>query len=107
MTTPELPPVDSATIAAAKSKVGAAAQATLDTVRRFAQRAATVLSAPMALRESACHQTEILNADTVAALLRDKPITALRDVAGCGVRLGQLERAGYRTVADVLDAPAG
>ena len=100
------PDVDSAAIAAAKFKIGAGAQATLDTVRHLTQRAVTLLSAQSVLRESAYQQTEILNSDIVVARLRDKPVTALKDVAGHGVRLNQLERAGFRTVADLLDAPA-
>ena len=92
-------------VAEARSKVGARAQATLSTVRWFAQRAAALLVAPAALRESARQQVEILDAETVAVRLREKPLGVLKDVAGRGVRLNQLERSGFRTVADVLDAP--
>ena len=94
--------IDDHAMAAARSKIGAGAQATLDTVRRFAQRAAALLGAPAALRESARQQVEILDAQAVAARLRQKPLASLKDVAGRGVRLNQLERAGFRTVADVL-----
>ena len=100
------PDVDAAAIAAAKFKVGAGAQMTLDAVHQLAQRAVTLLSAPSVLHESAYQQTEILNSDAVAARLRQKPVTALKDVAGRGVRLNQLERAGFRTVADLMYAPA-
>jgi hypothetical protein len=79
---------------------------TLDAVHQLAQRAVTLLSAPSVLRESAHQQTEILNSDAVAARLREKPVTALKDVAGRGMRLNQLERAGFRTVADLMYAPA-
>ena len=96
--------VDDRAIAAARSKVGAGARATLDTVRRFAQRAGALLGAPLALRESARQQVEILDAEAVAARLRQKPLGSLKDVAGRGVRLNQLERAGFSTVADVLAA---
>jgi hypothetical protein len=99
------PEVDPAAMAAAKSKVGAGARATLDAVRSIAERAVTLLSAPSVLRGSARQQTEILNADTVIARLREKPVTALKDMAGRGVRLNQLEGAGFRTVADLLNAP--
>lgn len=105
MTVPPGPPVSEDAIAEARRKVGSGAQATLDTVRRFAQRAVNLLSAPVALRESARHQTDTLNAQVVTARLREKPIGALKNVAGRGVRLTQLERAGFRTVADVLTAP--
>ena len=96
--------VDDRAIAAARSKVGAGAQATLESVRRFALRAAALLGAPVSLRESARQQVEILDAEAVAARLRQKPLGSLKDVAGRGVRLNQLERAGFRTVADVLAA---
>jgi len=58
------------------------------------RRAVNLLSAPVALRGSARHQTGILNARAVAARLREKQVAALKDVAGRGVRLTQLERAG-------------
>ena len=96
--------VDDRAIAAARSKVGAGAQATLESVRRFALRAAALLGAPVALRESARQQVEILDSEAVAARLRQKPLGSLKEVAGRGVRLNQLERAGFRTVADVLAA---
>jgi hypothetical protein len=47
----------------------------------------------------------VLEQEKVAARLREKPIGVLKNVAGRGVRLGQLEGAGFRTVADVLSAP--
>jgi superfamily II DNA or RNA helicase len=90
---------------AARGKVGSAAKATITAVREFADRAAALLDAPQVLRDSARHQVEILNGDQVAARLRDTPIDALKEVAGRGVRLRALEQAGYRTVADVLNAP--
>ncbi|HZD15882.1 MAG TPA: DEAD/DEAH box helicase, partial [Pseudonocardiaceae bacterium] len=92
-------------IAEARRKVGSGAKATLDTVRHLAQRATRLLSAPQLLRESARWQIEVLEQEKVAARLRAKPIGVLKNVAGRGVRLGQLEGAGFRTVADVLSAP--
>ena len=100
------PGIDDQAVATARSKIGAGAQATLDTVRRFAQRAAALLGAPTALRESARQQVEILDTEAVAERLRQKPLGSLKDVAGRGVRINQLERAGFRTVADVLAAEA-
>lgn len=44
------PDVDNAAIAAAKFKIGAGAQATLDTVRHLTQRTVTLLSAQSVLR---------------------------------------------------------
>jgi hypothetical protein len=90
---------------AARGKVGSAARTTIAAVRDFAERASALLSAPQVLRDSARHQIEILNGDQVAARLRDTPLEALKQVAGRGVRYGALEQAGYRTVADVLNAP--
>jgi Helix-hairpin-helix domain len=98
------PEVDDHAIAAARSKVGSAAQGTLDAVRHFAWRATALLGAPAALRESARQQVESLDTEAVAVRLRQKPLGSLKDVAGRGVRLNQLERAGFRTVADVLAA---
>jgi hypothetical protein len=76
--------VDDRAMAAARSKVGAGAQATLESVRRFALRAAVLLGAPVALRESARQQVEILDSEAVAARLRQKPLASLKDVAGPG-----------------------
>ncbi|TQM43385.1 DEAD/DEAH box helicase [Pseudonocardia cypriaca] len=90
---------------AARGNVGSAARETIAAVRSFAERASALLTAPQVLRDSARHQIEIVNGDHVAARLREMPIDALKDVAGRGVRLRALEQAGYRTVADVLNAP--
>lgn len=106
MTGPRLPEMDDAAVAAARRKVGRGAQATLDAVRGFAQRAVNLLAAPLALRESAQRQVGMLNTETVVERLRETPVAALKDVAGRRVRIGQLERSGYRTVADVLNATA-
>jgi superfamily II DNA or RNA helicase len=82
-----------------------AAKATTGAVRDFAERAGALLSAPQALRDSARQQIEILNSDQVVARLREMPLAALKEVAGRGVRFGALEQHGFRTVADVLNAP--
>ena len=73
-------------------------------VADFARRATTLMAAPAALRESAKQQAHGLRASAVATRLQDLPITALRGSAGQGARLGQLQRAGYRTVGDLLTA---
>ena len=92
---------------AARSKVGTGAQATLNAVRWFAHRAVALLGSPAALRESARQQVEMLDAEVVAARLREKPLGVLKDVAGPGVRLTQLERAGFRAAAmDAVEAAA-
>src|SRR5918998_354322 len=90
---------------AARGKVGSAARSTIAAVREFAERASALLTAPQVLRDSARHQIEIVNGDHVAARLREMPIDSLKEVAGRGVRFRALEQAGYRTVADVLNAP--
>lgn len=95
---------DEARIAAVRSRVGAAAVATTAAVHDLAQRCATLLAAGVALRESARHQTELLNAEAVHARLRATPVETLQGSAR-GARLGPLQRAGFRTVADVLAAP--
>ncbi|MHA6618558.1 DEAD/DEAH box helicase [Pseudonocardia sp. DLS-67] len=90
---------------AARGKVGSAAKATIATAREFADHSAALLGAPQVLRDSARHQVEILNGDRVVARLRETPIDALKEVAGRGVRFRALEQAGFRTVADILNAP--
>ncbi|MGH3614449.1 MAG: SNF2-related protein [Pseudonocardia sp.] len=75
-------PQSDAAIVATRSKVGAGARATLDIVRRFAQGAATLLAAPVALRDNARQQIEILNVGTVAGQLEATPLSALKGVAG-------------------------
>jgi hypothetical protein len=92
-----------AALAAARGKVGTAAQATIAAIRDFADRASAFLIAPQVLRDSARQQIEIVNGSRVASRLRETPIKALKDVAGRGARLGAIEQAGYRTVADVLN----
>jgi SNF2 family DNA or RNA helicase len=62
------------------------------------------MATPAALRESARHQADGLTARAVTARLQQLPITALRGSAGQGARLSQLQRAGYRTVGDLLAA---
>ena len=42
----------------------------------------------------------------MTARLQELPITALRGSAGQGARLSQLQKAGYRTVGDLLTAPS-
>ncbi|WP_116044475.1 DEAD/DEAH box helicase [Amycolatopsis palatopharyngis] len=103
MPPPDTQPPDSA-VDAAKAKVGAAARATIDSVRAFAERTAALLNAPAALRASAQQQTAILADRQVQVALHAKPITELRDLAGKGARLGTLADAGYSTVGSVANA---
>jgi superfamily II DNA or RNA helicase len=89
-----------------RRKVGVGARLTLTAVWDLAQRVIALLSLPPSLRGEARQQVDTLNANAVRSRLRRQPINTLKAVAGPGVRLSQLERAGFRTVADVLDAPA-
>ena len=82
----------------------AEARRILAIVTDLAQRATTVLTTPAALRQSARQQADQLKARAVTARLHELPITALRGSAGQGARLSQLQRAGYRTVGDLLTA---
>jgi superfamily II DNA or RNA helicase len=100
-----LPP-DPGALDAAKAKVGAAARLTLDSVRDFAERAVALLSAPEILRETARRQTSLLADRQARTVLGDRPVTDLRNLVGKGARLNALAQAGYRTVADVVDASA-
>ena len=84
--------------------IGDGARALVGRVRRLAEGAVRLLAMPRVLRDSARQQVEDLNADRVKARLREQPIVTLRAVVGPGVRLSQLERAGFRTVADLLRA---
>ena len=82
----------------------AEARRILASVTDLAERATAVVAAPAALRESARQEAGALRARAVTARLAELPITALRGSAGQGARLSQLERAGYRTVGDLLTA---
>nr|WP_238361907.1 SNF2-related protein [Actinopolymorpha pittospori] len=65
-----------------------------------------MLSAPTILRDSAREQVRILTVEALQARLRTLPVSELRGLVGRGARLGNLERAGFRTVADVHNARA-
>ena len=96
--------VDDQAIAAARSRIGAGAQATLDSVRRFALRAAALLGAPVALRESARQQVEILDAEAVAARLRQKPLGFAQGRRRPGSAAQPAGTGGFPDGADVLAA---
>ena len=87
-------------------RTAAEARRILAIVTDFAQRARTVLAIPVVLRESARRQADEVQARAVTARLQQLPITALRGSVGQGARLGQLQEAGYQTVADLLRAHA-
>lgn len=95
--------VDAAAIAAARSKVGRPARVIVDDVALLVRRAHALLAAGDRLRERARRQAESLKAGD-AKVLAGMPIGELKGLAGRGARLGRLERAGFRTVAEVLKA---
>lgn len=97
---------DVAAISAAKEKVGAAARATLASVRAFAKRAAALLSMSDTLRETARQQVGILAKQQAQMALSTRPIADLRALTGKGIRLSILAEAGFRTVADVVNVSA-
>ncbi|SES27230.1 Helicase conserved C-terminal domain-containing protein [Actinokineospora terrae] len=98
----QLAGVDAAAIDTARGKVGVAARTLLDNVRKFAERATALVSAPDALRESARQQIDILADQQAQAVVATRPITDLRGLAGKNARLGALADAGYRTVGHVV-----
>ncbi|MGA6165283.1 DEAD/DEAH box helicase [Amycolatopsis magusensis] len=84
--------------------MGAAAKLTIDSVCDFAKRAAALLSASEVLRETARQQASSLVDLQARTALSDRPIADLRNLVGRRARLNALVGAGYRTVADVVDA---
>lgn len=95
---------DEAAIRAAKAKVGASAKAMFENVRAFATRAACLLAAADALRQSVQHQVAVLTDQQAWNTLCTRPVSDLRPLVGKGARLGALEDAGYRTVAELTRA---
>jgi len=89
---------------AAKTRVGASARTTIGNVLSFADRATALLSAPEVLRDTARKQVRHLADEQARAALGNRPVADLRNLAGKGVRFNALAEAGYRTVADVVDA---
>ena len=83
-------------------RVGDEARQVVDAASDLAQRAVALLARPDALRERARHQLDDLKAEQVASRLRAMPLGAIKEAAGRGARIGALEQAGLRTVADVL-----
>ncbi|RBM18665.1 helicase SNF2 [Prauserella sp. PE36] len=70
-------------------------------VQDLAARGARLLQVPQALRQSAKQQTATLLNEQVHAELHRRPVADLRTLVEGRVRLGSLENAGYRTVADI------
>ncbi|PXY21479.1 helicase SNF2 [Prauserella muralis] len=73
-------------------------------VQDLAARGARLLQVPHALRQSAQQQTTMLSDEQVLAELRRRPVGDLRSLMEGRARLGNLENAGYKTVAHVYQA---
>lgn len=82
------------------------ARRTIAAANELIQRATALLAAGEGLRHLARQQLDRLKADEVDRRLRVMPLAVLKDAAGRGARLGALEQAGFRMVADVLHASA-
>jgi superfamily II DNA or RNA helicase len=108
---------DSATTAAAAAaaataaaaggtkRVGRYARSVVGEVTELHRRAHALLTAGERLRDQARSRGTALASRDLDTELRRTPIEDLAPFAGRGVRLGALRQAGFRTVADVLDAP--
>lgn len=91
-------------LAGAPPPIGREATRLLEATKELHSRLIALLNAPEELRESADRQRDRLTAAQAETRLETMPVTALKDIAGRGVRFGPLEQAGFRTVADVLHA---
>lgn len=99
------PAIPQHVLSTAKQRVGKDARATVEKVRKFSAQATRLMYAPQMLRKSAQQQVSTLTDVQVQQSLQQKPVESLRDVAGKGTRIGLLPKAGYTSVADVLQAP--
>ncbi|WP_007025320.1 DEAD/DEAH box helicase [Saccharomonospora iraqiensis] len=99
---PFAPPGQASTGPAGTTKAGPAAKAVFDDVRTFVRQATALLSAPDVLRRNTHRQIDILRDRQARDALSTRPVGELRALLGKGVRLGALEDAGYRTVAEIL-----
>lgn len=86
-------------------EAGAEARALLDRVRRLDSLAAEALAAEPSVRHLALERLQAVSAGLVDAELRTIPITRLKGTTQGRLRIGPVEDAGYRTIADVLAAP--
>ena len=87
-----------------RSLVGRGARALVEAVKGLTDRATRLVQAPEYFRAEARQRTADIASQQVEAVLRDRPITDLRDFVGKGTRLNRLQDAGFRTIADVLHA---
>ncbi|SFS65772.1 DEAD/DEAH box helicase [Saccharopolyspora flava] len=79
-----------------------AARSVLAHATSFLAAANAVLAAPQQLRRRAREQHEWLRDQEARRLLREMPIDRLREASSGQVRLSGLEKAGVRTVLDVV-----
>ncbi|WP_243788378.1 DEAD/DEAH box helicase [Saccharopolyspora gloriosae] len=87
-----------------ESKIGRAAAAVLRTARTFRTAATGLLGEPDRLRALAREQYTDTHQREVHERLREMPVSRLREAATGRLRLGELERSEFRTVADVATA---
>ncbi|MCX2730160.1 DEAD/DEAH box helicase [Saccharopolyspora sp. NFXS83] len=87
-----------------ESKIGRAAAAVLHTARSFRAAATGLLAEPDRLRALARKQYADSHRREVHERLREMPVSRLREAADGRLRLGELERSAFRTVADVAAA---
>lgn len=89
---------------AGKPATAAEARRVLEIMRTLRQRATALMAAPAALQHSVREQSHALRFEAASLRIASIPLSTLKATAGAGARLTQLERAGYRTVRDVLAA---
>lgn len=88
------------------AELGAEARALLARVERLEAEASAVLDAPRTVRHEAQRHFQAVRAALVDAELQAMETGRIRAVTEGRLRLGALEKAGYRTVAQLVRAPA-
>lgn len=84
------------------ARPGRAARALLAQAKNLQAAANNALAAPGERRRKARHAFEAVRTEIVQGQLAVIPISRLKEITQGRVRLGAIEAAGYRTVADVL-----
>ncbi|HEX2145287.1 MAG TPA: DNA-directed RNA polymerase subunit alpha C-terminal domain-containing protein, partial [Glycomyces sp.] len=87
-----------------KRKIGLYAQHTLERAHEISRRGSALLNAPTRLRKIVERRAEALTSGQTEGRLGDIPITELGKLAKPGIGIPALERAGYRTVAELDSA---
>ncbi|MBD8505159.1 ATP-dependent helicase [Hoyosella sp. G463] len=89
---------------AARQRIGGPAREAIAAARWIVDSATALHAAPQQLRAAAQHQVQAIIDATAREQLAGIPIDDLRPHLDRGARLGALEQAGVRTVADAADA---